>query len=93
MDEDQWVNFTVFNHLQLPSHKNGGVSSQNVFGITDKWSIQIIPDYSLNTNDAKTKDGWGDLQFILAYDVNRQKGLFGYPSFNFQIAINYSEHI
>lgn len=90
VDEDQWVNFTVFNHLQLPSHKNWGVSSQNVFGITDKWSIQIIPEYSLNTRDAKTQDGWGDLQFILAYDVNRQKGLFGYPSFKLNFLQNVS---
>lgn len=85
VNKDQWSNFTAFFNNQTPQFQQWAAYTQNVYGITDDLSIQLIPVYANNVEGPIHKNGWGDFPTILAYQIYRQKRGSAMPSIKLNI--------
>lgn len=80
VEKGELTSFNDFYNTQVPGIQQWGVYSQNVYGISDYWSIQLIPAYNYNVFGEGTSTGWGDLQMLLAYQFHRQMAGSDWPS-------------
>lgn len=72
--------FTDFYNTQELAVQQWGVYSQNAYGLSDHWSVQIIPAYNYNVSGGRTATAWGDLTTLLGYQLNYQSVGSDWPS-------------